>query len=84
MWYIVKYPSDLCGTEICIDDQTCLASDGIGQTFLLEGIAIFGCPPVLPYDGVVDGLSCLCVPDNGGFPLVCDTYSCNVKAVYID
>ena len=38
-----------------------------------ELLANFRRAPALPDNGVVNRPACLFIPDNGGFPLVCDS-----------
>ena len=83
-FHVVENPSDLGCTEICVDDESCLAADKIGASVFLEAVAEFGCPSVLPYDCIVDRCSCFSIPYDGGFSLVCDTDCCDVLAVDVD
>ena len=55
--------------------------DHVGQTLGFQGVAVIRSPAVLPYYGVVDGLSRLGIPYYRGFPLVGDSDAGNVEAV---
>ena len=69
-WHVIQNPADLCSGEVSVNDQPCFLADQLRHSGRLEGIAVVGCPPVLPYDGVADRLSSLGVPDDGGLALV--------------
>ena len=81
---VFKDPQDLGGAEICIDDKPCLASDQIGTSVSLEAVAEFRGSSVLPYDCVINGFSCFCVPYYCGLSLIRDAYGCNVESVDVD
>ena len=80
--YILKNPADLGGAEVCVHDKSGLFPDEIREPFCLEAVAKLGSPPVLPYDGIIDRLTSLSIPYDGGFSLVGDAYSGNIKPVY--
>ena len=82
-FHIVKDPSDLCGAEICIDDESGLAADKVCAAVLLKAVAVFRCPSVLPYDGIVDRGSGFCIPYDGGLTLVGDADGCDILSVDI-
>ena len=69
---VLQDPPDLGRAEIRIDDQPGLFPDAGGEALRFQAVAIIGRPPVLPNDGMADGLARAGVPDNGGFPLVGD------------
>ena len=70
--YMVEDPADLGAREVGVDFQSCALSDVCGLPVCPQLIAEVGGAPVLPDDGVVDGLAGGAVPDHGGFPLVGD------------
>ena len=82
--YIVEDPSDFCRTEICVDDKTGLASYRVCMAFLLERVAVFGCTPVLPYDGIINRLSSLCIPYDGCLSLIGYADCGDVESVDVD
>ena len=83
-WNILKNPSDLGGTEICVDDETCLTADLVCKAFCLKAVAIFGSPSVLPDDGIIYRFSGLRIPYYCRLSLIRDADSCYVKAVDIN
>ena len=82
--HILKNPENLCSTEICVDDEACLAPDKVGTPVSFEAVAELGCTSVLPYDGIVNRLSGLCIPYDGGLTLVGYTDCRDVEAVDVD
>ena len=83
--YVLEYPVDLGGAEVGVDDESCLAADGVNESFLpFKSVTEIRCPSVLPYDCVVYRFACLCIPDDGGLTLVCDADACDVAAVDAD
>ena len=78
---IVEDPAHLGGAEICIDDESGLVAYEVCPALLLEPVAIAGGPSVLPYNGVIYGLSCLGIPYYGGLALVGDAYAGDVLTV---
>ena len=72
---IFQNPANLGGRKIGINQQTGLAVDPGFEAFAFQGLAIGGRSPILPDNGVVDGLSGFAIPDHGGLALVGDAYS---------
>ena len=81
---ILQNPSYLGRAEICIDYQACLGSDEVSQALVLEGIAVLGCPSVLPYDGVIYRRSCLGIPHDGSLSLIGYSYRCQILSIDAD
>ena len=69
---MVEDPAHLGAREVGVDFESGALSNVFGMAFAAQPVAIVGRPPVLPHDGVVDGLAGGTVPHNRGFPLVCD------------
>ena len=67
-----EYPGDLCSRKIGIEEQSGPLRHRRLQPFAFELCAKLRCPPVLPDDGPVNGLSVALVPDNCGFALIGD------------
>ena len=68
--HVVQNPFQLGAGEIGVHQQSRFGPDGVGQTPCAQlGAGGFG-TPVLPDDGVVNGLTGLAVPHQGGFALV--------------
>ena len=84
-WYVLQDPVDLGSAEVGVDDESCLAADGVNEPFLpFKSVTEIRCPSVLPYDCVVYRFACLCIPDDGGLTLVRDADACDVAAVNAD
>ena len=69
---VVEEPLDLRAREVGVDDEAGLVRDHLVVALLGELVADLGPPPVLPDDGVVDGLAGLPVPHHDGLALVGD------------
>ena len=69
---VLQDPAQLGAGEVCVDDQTGLGAEGVGQALFLQAVAVLGSTAALPDDGVADGLAGGLVPDDGGFALVGD------------
>ncbi len=63
--HMFQNPCNFGRAEISVGNQPRLTSD-----YLLQRVAVFGCPAALPYDGVIHRLARLFIPYDGGFPLV--------------
>lgn len=68
--YILKYPVDLGGREVGVDEQSGLASDQLGMSGLPELVAELRCPAVLPDNGTVNRYAGLSIPYDGCLSLV--------------
>ena len=69
---VLKQPVQLGTGEVGVDDEAGLGAEGVGQALGLERVAVFARAAALPDDGVVDGLACDLIPDDGGLALVGD------------
>ena len=73
--HVVQNPTNLWPTEVSRERQTGLGPEPIRIAEFVNNA--FGAS-VLPHDGVVDRLTTLSVPHNGGFALLRDTDRLNV------
>ena len=71
-WDVFEQPVDLRAGEIGVDDEAGLGAEAFRQTLGLQTVAVFARAAALPDDGVVDGLACDLIPDDGGLALVGD------------
>jgi hypothetical protein len=74
---IVEYPGDLGGAEIRIEPQACALAHQSLAAFSLQFGAGVGGAPVLPDDGVVDGIAAPALPDERGLALIGQTDRCD-------
>ena len=63
--HVVQNPFDFRCAEIGIDDEARALADEVCLAFRLQAVAVFRSAPVLPDDGVVDGLFGINVPHDG-------------------
>ena len=82
--HVVQNPFDFCCAEIGIDDEARALADEVCLAFRLQAVAVFRSAPVLPDDGVVDGLFGINVPHDGCLTLVGDADACDVESVDVD
>ena len=68
----VEQIGDFAGREIRVEQKSCLGGDHLFMTCIFELAAKFSSAPVLPNQRPVDGLTCLAIPDDGGFTLIGD------------
>ena len=78
-FYMVQHPADFCCGEVCVQQKPCFFPEQVSVAFFRQFFAVLGCPTALPYNGVVNGLACALVPENGGFSLVGDANGGNVS-----
>src|ERR1700722_12155807 len=71
-WHIIQYPRNLCTREIRIQQQTGAFVDFFVMASSTKLVADFGRATILPDDGIMDGITGLAIPDDGGFALVGD------------
>lgn len=69
----VQNPTNFGAGEVWVNQQAGFAQNQIGCTVGMEFVTQPRCTTTLPDNGVADGLACGLFPDDGGFPLVCDT-----------
>ena len=69
---VVENPRDLAAGKIGVDDEPGAFSNEVFVAVAFQAIAEIRRPTVLPDDRVVDGLSSLTVPHDGGLALVGD------------
>src|SRR5512145_3374437 len=74
--YMIKYPFDLGGGKISINNQSGFLPNAGTMTGLPDLVAIRCSPPVLPYNGIINGFTGFSVPYNGCFTLVGNSYGC--------
>lgn len=72
---IVEYPFDFCAGKVCVDKKTCMLTDIVAETFLLEPFAQLGGAAALPHYSVVYRLTGLLVPYNSGLTLIGYAYA---------
>ena len=77
--HVVQDPFQFGGGEVCVNDQTRLCPEGLGQAPRLEFVAVGAGAAALPDDGMIDRLPGLPVPDDGGLALVRDADSRDVR-----
>ena len=70
--HVIQNPGDLGAGEISVQQQ----SGAVDDFFVVPGraklVAGFRRAPILPDDGVIDGVARLAIPNDGRFPLVGD------------
>ena len=82
--HIVEDPFDLCAAEVSIDDQTRLLTDLVDEPLSLQLVAELSRAAVLPYDGVVDRLFRVDIPNDRRLTLVRDADGGDVETVDVD
>ena len=70
---VFKYPVQLGGRKISIDDETGLFADHIRKPSFDKRVAVFARPSALPYDGITYRVAGILVPHDGRFALIRDT-----------
>ena len=76
--HIIQDPFYLGGRKIRIDNKSCFFSEFIGKSFFLQTVTILRSSAALPYDCMINRLSRILIPDNGGLSLIGDTDRCNI------
>src|SRR5262249_61296262 len=72
-WHVVEEPAHLCAREIRVQHQARALGEDFRYALASHARAVFGCPPALPDDGVMNRLPCLAVPDDGRLTLIGDS-----------
>src|ERR1700678_167149 len=71
--HIIQNPGDFGAGEIGIQQQTGAFVDFFVMAGGTKLVAGFGRATILPDDGIMDGITGLAIPDDGGFALVGNT-----------
>ena len=79
--HVFQDPADFGRAEIGVQDEPGLLAYELRQVLFLETVAILRRPAVLPYDGIVNRLAGLRIPDNRRLALVSDADTGNVQSV---
>src|SRR4051812_23512917 len=81
-FYLVQYPFDLCAREVGVDNETGILAHIVGETFGFKFFADKCSSLVLPYNGVVNRLTCFSIPDYRGLTLIGDSNCSNRRSTY--
>ena len=81
---MIENPFQFGCAEIRIDQKPGLFPDFLAVSLCLEAVAVFCGSPALPYDGMINRLSRILIPDNGGLSLIGDTDRCNILCRCLD
>ncbi len=78
--HIVQNPFQLRTGEISINYQPRLLPKRFHQPFFFQCIAVFRCTAALPYNRMINRLTCVLIPYNRCFTLVGDTDCSNIRS----
>ena len=70
--HMVQDPGNLRAREVGVGDEAAPLVDHLPRPFIEELLNLRRRTAALPHDCVVDGMSCLLLPDDRGLALVCD------------
>ena len=76
---MIEYPFNLGARKIRVNHQTRIASNIGLEPFFFEAFTYICSALILPYDGIVNGLSSILVPDYGSFSLIGYTNGGNIR-----
>src|SRR5690606_8498681 len=83
--HIIKYPADLAGGKVRVEQQSGLVLEDGAATFALQSIRNLLAPgagaAVLPHDGPVNRFASAPIPQQGGFALIGDADGANVASL---
>ena len=77
-FHIVQDPLQLGGGEVGINNQSGLFPNHLGVAFGFQLVAVFAGAAALPHNSVIDRLTGVAVPHDGGLALVGDADSGNI------
>ncbi len=76
--HILQDPGDLGSAEISVRHQSRFPGDHLVKSVLFQLLDHVRCPAALPYNGIVHRLPGILVPEDGGLPLVGNSYGGNL------